>query len=108
MEDHMATDSLAQPKEHLDDLFQLGSADLDFGNYWMMKRKRARVRYFFDTRLVQIVDDALSADVAAKQAALANMLEEVAEQIRQDLAADNISADGDVKTAPSEPNLGRG
>ena len=104
----MATDSLAQPKEHLEDLFQFGSADLDFGNYWMMKRKRAQVRRFLETRLVQIVDDALSADVAAKLAALANMLEEVAEQIRQDLAADSTSADGDVKTALSEPNLGRG
>lgn len=53
------------------------------------------------------MDDALSGSVAAKQANLANMLEEVAEQIRQDLSADAISADGDLKTALSEPNLGR-
>ena len=33
MEGHMATDNLAQPKEHLEDLFQFGSADPDFGNY---------------------------------------------------------------------------
>src|SRR5215210_6859798 len=107
MEDHMATDNLAQSKEHLEDLFQFGSADLDFGNNWMMKRKRAQVLRFLDTRLVQIVDDALSGDVAAKQADLTNMLEEVAEQIRQDLAADAISADGDLKTALSKSNLGR-
>lgn len=73
----------------------------------MMKRKRAEVRRFLNTRLVQIVDDALSGSVAAKQANLANMLEEAEQQIRQDLAADAISADGDLKTALSEPNLGR-
>jgi hypothetical protein len=33
MEDLMATDNLAQPKEHLDDLFQVKSADPYFGNY---------------------------------------------------------------------------
>ena len=73
----------------------------------MMKRKQAELLRFLNTRLVQIVDDALSRSVAAKQANLANMLEEVAEQIRQDLAADASSADGDLKTALSEPNLGR-
>ena len=73
----------------------------------MMKRKRAEVRRFLNTRLVQIVNDALSGSVAAKQANLANMLEEAEQQIRQDLAADAISADGDLKTALSEPNLGR-
>jgi hypothetical protein len=48
------------------------------------------------------VDDALSGGVAAKQASLSKELEEVAEQIRQDLAAD-----GGPKPAMSETNLGR-
>jgi hypothetical protein len=39
MEDHMATDNLAR----LEELFQYRSADLDFGIYRIMKRKRAEV-----------------------------------------------------------------
>jgi hypothetical protein len=71
-----------------------------------MKWKRAEVRRFLDTGPIQIVDDALSGGVAAKHASLSKELEEVAEQIRQDLAA--VAGD-DVgpKPAMSETNLGR-
>jgi adenine-specific DNA-methyltransferase len=60
MEDHMATDNLARLKELLEELFQFRSAELDFGIYRIMKRKRAEVRRFFDTGVAQIVDDAQS------------------------------------------------
>lgn len=71
-----------------------------------MKRKRAEVRRFLDTGPIQIVDDALSGGVAAKQASLSKELEEVAEQIRQDLA-DVGGDDVGPKPAMSETNLGR-
>lgn len=103
----MATDNLGRLKELLEDLFQLGSADLDLGTYRIRKRKRAELRRFLDTGLIQLVDDALGGGIAAKQARLAKELEEVAEQIRQDLAADAVFADGDLKPALSETNLGR-
>jgi len=38
----MVTDSLARLKELLEELFQFGSADLDFGIYRIMKRKRMK------------------------------------------------------------------
>ena len=65
------------------------------------------MRRFLDTGLIQIVDHALSGGVAAQQASLSNELEEAAEQIWQDLAADAVSADGDLKPAMSETNLSR-
>ena len=39
----MATDNLARLKELLEELLQYRSADLDFGIYRIMKRKRAEV-----------------------------------------------------------------
>jgi hypothetical protein len=97
MEDHVAPDNLARLKELLEELFQFRSADLDFGIYRIMKRKRVEVRRFLDTGLAQIVDDAQSGGVASKQASPASELEEVTERIRQDPAADAISAEGDLK-----------
>jgi adenine-specific DNA-methyltransferase len=88
----MATDNLARLKELLEELFQFGSADLDFGINRIMKRKRAEVRRFLDTGLAQIVYDPQGGGVAAKKASLASELREVAERIRQDLAADAILA----------------
>jgi adenine-specific DNA-methyltransferase len=107
VEVYMATDNLVRLRELLEELFQFGSADLDFGIYRVMRRKRAEVRRFLDCGLAQIVDDALSGGVAAQQASLASELEEVAEQIRQNLAADAISDEGELRPALRETNLGR-
>ena len=80
----------------LRELFQFDCADLDFGIYRIMNRKREVIERFITDDLPRAVAEQLESGALADQAQAVAELEEVAQQIRSTLARDAIDADGNL------------
>ena len=78
----------------LRELFQFGSADLDFGIYRIMNFKRDVVEQFIQVDLIEAVDKELSSGMLASQSQAASELKDVAAQIRETLGEDALIDDG--------------
>jgi adenine-specific DNA-methyltransferase len=89
---------MSSPKEKLQELlrelFQFGSADLDFGIYRIMNFKREMIEQFIQKDLIEAVDRELSSGMLASQSQAASELKEVAAQIRETLGEDALDGDG--------------
>lgn len=90
------TNPLATFQTLLRELFQFDCADLDFGIYRIMNRKREVIERFITDDLPQAVAVQLDSGALADQAQAAAELEEVARQISGTLAGDAIDADGNL------------
>ncbi|MFC1846871.1 hypothetical protein ACFLYS_02285 [Chloroflexota bacterium] len=74
----------------LRELFQFGSADLDFGIYRIMNFRRDAIERFIKKDLIEAVDKELSSGMLASQTQAALELKEVAAQIHVDKFYDGI------------------
>ena len=90
------TNPLAIFQTLLRELFQFDCADLDFGIYRIMNRKREVIERFITDDLPKAVTEQLDSGALADQAQAAAELEEVAQQIKSTLAGDAIDADGNL------------
>ena len=90
------TNPLAIFQTLLRELFQFDCADLDFGIYRIMNRKREVIERFITDDLPRAVAEQLDSGALADQAQAAAELEEVAQQISSTLARDAIDADGNL------------
>ena len=90
------TNPLAIFQNLLRELFQFDCADLDFGIYRIMNRKREVIERFITDDLPKAVAEQLDSGALADQAQAAEELEEVTQQIRNTLARDAIDADGNL------------
>lgn len=90
------TNPLAIFQTLLRELFQFDCADLDFGIYRIMNRKREVIERFITDDLPKAVAEQLDSGALADQAQAAAELEEVAQQIKSTLAGDAIDADGNL------------
>ena len=90
------TNPLAIFQTLLRELFQFDCADLDFGIYRIMNRKREVIEQFITDDLPKAVAEQLDSGALADQAQAAVELEEVAQQISNTLARDAIDADGNL------------
>ena len=90
------TNPLAIFQNLLRELFQFDCADLDFGIYRIMNRKREVIERFITDDLPKAVAEQLDSGALADQAQAAAELEEVTQQIRSTLARDAIDADGNL------------
>ena len=83
-------------QELLRELFQFGSADLDFGIYRIMNFKRDIIERFIQKDLIEAVDKELSSGMLAGQSQAALELKEVAAQIRETLGEEAFNGDGNL------------
>jgi len=83
-------------QELLRELFQFGSADLDFGIYRIMNFKRDVIEKFIQKDLIEAVDKELSSDMLASQSQAALELKEKATQIRETLGETALNGDGNL------------
>ena len=90
------TNPLAIFQNLLRELFQFDCADLDFGIYRIMNRKREVIERFITDDLPKAVAEQLDSGALADQAQAAAELEEATQQIRSTLARDAIDADGNL------------
>jgi len=81
-------------QELLRELFQFGSADLDFGIYRIMNFKRDAIEQFIQKDLIETIDKELSRGALASQSQAATELKEVAAQIRETLDEAAVNGDG--------------
>ncbi len=83
----------------LRELFQFDCADLDFGIYRIMNRKRDVVERFISTKLPEAVDVELGSGTLARQAEAKAALQEARQQVVELLGGDALDAYGDVVPA---------
>ena len=81
-------------QELLRELFQFGSADLDFGIYRIMNFKRDAIERFIQKDLIEAVDKELTSSTLASPSQAASELKEVAAQIRETLGETALNGDG--------------
>lgn len=81
-------------QELLRELFQFGSADLDFGIYRIMNFKRDIIERFIQKDLIEAVDRELFSGMVASESQAASDLKEVAAQIRETLGEEALNGDG--------------
>jgi len=91
----------------LRELFQFGSADLDFGIYRIMNFKRDAIERFIKEDLIEAVDKELSSGMLASQSQAALELKEVAAQIRETLGETALNGDGSLEEAYHGTPLGK-
>ncbi len=94
-------------QELLRELFQFGSADLDFGIYRVMNFKRDAIERFIQRDLIEAVDKELSTGALASQSQAATELKEVAAQIRETLGEAALNGDGSLVKAYHNTPLGK-
>ncbi len=94
-------------QELLRELFQFGSADLDFGIYRVMNFKRDAIERFIQRDLIEAVDKELSTGALAGQSQTATELKEVAAQIRETLGEAALNGDGSLVKAYHNTPLGK-
>lgn len=103
--------SMPSPKEKLQgllgELFQFGSADLDFGIYRIMNFKRDAIERFIRKDLIEAVDKELSSGMLASQSQAVSELKEVAAQIRETLGETALNGDGSLEEAYHGTPLGK-
>ena len=102
---------MSSPREKLQELlrelFQFGSADLDFGIYRIMNFKRDVIERFIQRDLIEAVDKELSSGMLASQSQAASELKEVAAQIREQLDENALNGDGTLAKEFHNTKLGR-
>ena len=81
----------------LRELFQFDCADLDFGIYRIMNHKHDVVEEFITETLPAVVDAELGIGPLAQQDLANAEFEAAARNVRENLTADAIDADGDLK-----------
>lgn len=89
----------ASPLERLQallrDLFQLDTADLDFGLYRLFHLKRAEIEVFLTQQLQAEVEKAFASAAGAEREALEKRLQELAQRARETVADDAILPSGE-------------
>jgi len=88
-------------------LFQFESADLDFGIYRIMNYRRTEIERFIDNDLLNTVAAELDRGALSSQTESAAELVKVAAEIRRNLGADAITADGELAPQYHATPLGR-
>jgi len=91
-------ESLHRLKELFRELFQLDTADLDFGLYRLFRLKRTEIEAFLDKQLPAEVDRAFETMTGDEQGRLKKRVEELAKQARDVVIDDDpILPDGEPK-----------
>ena len=83
-------ESLNRLKDLFRELFQLDTADLDFGLYHLFRLKRTEIEAFLDKQLPAEVDLAFKAATAEERDNLQNQVEQLAKQALKSVADDAI------------------
>ena len=87
-------DSLKRLKALFRELFQLDTADLDFGLYRLFRLKRAEIETFLDKQLPAEVEKAFASVTGAERETLKKQVEELARQARESVADDAVLPTG--------------
>jgi len=102
---------MSSPREKLQELlreiFQFGSADLDFGIYRIMNFKRDAIEQFIQKDLIKAVDKELSSGMLASQSEAALELKEIAAQVREQLNENALNGDGTLAKEFHNTTLGK-
>ena len=91
----------------LRELFQFDCADLDFGIYRIMNRKRGVIEKFISSDLPKAIAEELDRGALAEQSQAAQELKEVAAQIRETLGTDALDAEGRLAETYQATRLGK-
>lgn len=95
-------------QELLRELFQVrDAAELDFGIYRIMGQKRGLIEKLIDEELLASIDAELRTGSLKKESAASAQVEELAAQIRENLADDAIDAEGNLDAAYAKTKLGK-
>lgn len=89
--------ALKRFQDLLRDLFQFDMAELDFGLYRLLRLKRDEIEAFITEQLPRQVDEAFSVAADEESADLQTQVEELADQIRENVADDAVTADYRIK-----------
>lgn len=84
-------------KELLKSLFQFDSADLDFGIYRIMNKKRDEIKRFIDKDLIDAVDVELGKYSGSKQVNIKEDVEVIKAEIREKLGQDALDETENIK-----------
>ncbi|HHX44949.1 MAG TPA: site-specific DNA-methyltransferase [Chloroflexi bacterium] len=90
-------DPLARLQDLLRTLFQLDTADLDFGIYRLYHLKRQELDTFIDEQIPQSVQRAFGQVAEEQQAALLEEVHDLQNQVRDWLGDDALASDGSVQ-----------
>lgn len=93
----MSDDYKNQLKNLLNNLFQFDSADLDFGIYRIMNRKRDEIEQFIENDLLDAVKDEFGKYSDSKQANLREEVEAIKSEIREKLGDDALDENDKIK-----------
>lgn len=88
-------DSLTRLKDLFRELFQLNTADLDFGLYRLFQIKRAEIEAFLDKQLLSEVEKAFASVADADRGNLQKEVEGLAKKARDDVSDDAILPSGE-------------
>ncbi|MBI3302059.1 MAG: site-specific DNA-methyltransferase [Deltaproteobacteria bacterium] len=89
---------LSQLQNLLRDLFQLELADLDFGLYRLLHLKRQEVEGFLTEQLPHMVEQAFESAAGEERTFLEEEVSRLAARIKEEIAADALLPNGDVKS----------
>lgn len=89
-------DALKRLQALFRELFQLDLADLDFGIYRLFHLKRAEMERWLDEQLPREVDAAFRRAADQEHEQLKTVLEQLAQNVRQQIAEDAILPNGEV------------
>jgi len=99
--------ALTKFQDLLRELFQFDCADLDFGIYRIMNRKRDVIEKFITKSLPKAVAEELSREALAEQSQAARELLEVAAQIKGTLGPDALDVEGNLAETYKGTPLGK-
>ena len=88
------SESLNRLKELFRVLFQIDTADLDFGLYRLFRLKRAEIEAFLDKQLPDEVEKAFASVTAGEREILQKQVESLARQARESVADDAVLPTG--------------
>ena len=101
------TNPLAKFQTLLRELFQFDCADLDFGIYRIMNRKREVIERFITDDLPRAVAEQLESGALAEQAQAEESLQKVRQRIEGNFGSDAIDADGNLAKVYHSTPLGK-
>src|SRR5438552_14773118 len=90
-------DALQRLQALLRDLFQYDYADLDFGIYRLLRLKRGEVEAFLTEQLPRRVDEVFKGAAGEVHAQLERELAELAVRVRQEIDAEALAPNGEIK-----------
>ena len=102
-----APDNFTKFRGLLRELFQFDCADLDFGIYRIMNRKRDAVERFISQQLPAHIAAELDCGPLAQQAQAQAKLDEIKQQIRADLSEDAIDPSGNLDSIYHNSTIGK-